>query len=49
MNIAVEHIAIPAADPMGLKNWYERVLGAKAVWDNGQTPPTCLISLANVC
>ena len=48
MNIAVEHIAIPAADPMGLKNWYERVLGAKAVWDNGQTPPTCLLSLANV-
>ena len=48
MNISVEHIAIPAADPVALKNWYERVLGAKAVWDNGQTPPTCLISLANV-
>ena len=48
MNIAVEHIAIPAADPVALKNWYERVLGAKSVWDNGQTPPTYLISLANV-
>ena len=48
MNISVEHIAIPAADPVALKSWYERVLGAKAVWDNGQTPPTCLISLANV-
>ena len=48
MNIAVEHIAIPAADPVGLKNWYERVLGAKVLWDNGQTPPTYLISLANV-
>ena len=48
MNITVEHIAIPAADPLALKNWYERVLGAREVFNNGQTPPTCLISLANV-
>jgi catechol 2,3-dioxygenase-like lactoylglutathione lyase family enzyme len=48
MKISVEHIAIPAADPVALKNWYERVLGARPVWDNGQNPPTCLISLANV-
>ena len=48
MNISVEHIAIPAADPAALKSWYERVLGANAVWDNGQNPPTCLLSLANV-
>jgi glyoxylase I family protein len=48
MNIFVEHIAIPAADPAALKNWYERVLGAKPVWENGQNPLTCLISLANV-
>jgi glyoxylase I family protein len=48
MNISVEHIAIPAADPVALKNWYERVLGAREVFSNGQNPPTCLISLANV-
>jgi glyoxylase I family protein len=48
MNISLEHIAIPATNPTTLKNWYERVLGAKPVWDNGQNPPTCLISLANV-
>ena len=48
MNISVEHIAIPAANPVALKSWYERVLGAKALWDNGQNPPTCLISLGNV-
>jgi len=48
MNISVEHIAIPAANPVALKNWYERVLGAQAVWDNGQTPLTCLISLGSV-
>ncbi|HUB86326.1 MAG TPA: VOC family protein [Verrucomicrobiae bacterium] len=48
MNIAVEHLAIVAKDPVALKNWYERVLGAKTVWDNGQNPPTCLISLGHV-
>ena len=48
MNIKVEHIAIVAKDPVTLKSWYERVLGAKPVFDNGQTPPTCLISLGNV-
>ena len=48
MNISVEHIAIPAADPIALKKWYEQVLGAKLVFDNGQNPPTYLISLGNV-
>jgi len=45
MNFFVEHIAIPAADPVALKNWYERVLGARPVWDNGQQPLVCLIEL----
>ncbi len=48
MNISVEHIAIPAADPTGLKNWYERVLGAKPIFDNGQNPATYLVSLGTV-
>jgi glyoxylase I family protein len=48
MNISVEHIAIPAADPSALTNWYEKILGAKLVFDNGQNPATYLISLANV-
>jgi glyoxylase I family protein len=48
MNFSVEHIAIPATNPVALKNWYERVLGARPVFDNGQDPPTCLIALANV-
>ena len=37
MKISVEHIGIPATDPIALKNWYVRVLGARPVWDNGQT------------
>jgi glyoxylase I family protein len=45
MNISIEHIAIPAADAVALKNWYVRVLGARVVYDNGQNPPTFLIAL----
>jgi catechol 2,3-dioxygenase-like lactoylglutathione lyase family enzyme len=48
MNITVEHIAIVAKDPVALKSWYERVLGAREVFNNGQTPLTCLIALGNV-
>jgi catechol 2,3-dioxygenase-like lactoylglutathione lyase family enzyme len=45
MNFSVEHIAIPAADPTALKNWYERVLGARLLWDNGQQPLLCLMEM----
>jgi len=45
MNIAFEHIAIPSPNPVALKNWYERVLGAREIFNNGQTPPTCLLAL----
>ena len=45
MNISLEHIAIPATNPVALKKWYERVLGARPIWDNGQNPPVCLIAL----
>ena len=46
MNFSIEHIGIPAADSVALKNWYERVLGARVIWDNGQQPPTFIIALA---
>ena len=48
MNFKLEHIGIPAKDSVALKNWYERVLGALPLWDNGQHPPTSLIALGNV-
>jgi glyoxylase I family protein len=48
MNISVEHLAIVAKDPAALKTWYERVLGAREVFNNGQNPLTCLIALGNV-
>ncbi len=46
MNFSIEHIGVPAADSVALKNWYERVLGARVIWDNGQKPPTFIIALA---
>ena len=45
MNISIEHIAIPSPNPTALKNWYERVLGAREVFNNNQNPPTLLIAL----
>jgi glyoxylase I family protein len=48
MNISVEHIAIVAKDPAALKSWYERVLGAREVFNNGENPPTFLVALGNV-
>jgi len=45
MNISIEHIAIPSPNPTALKNWYERVLGAREIFNNNQNPPTLLIAL----
>jgi glyoxylase I family protein len=45
MNISIEHIGLPAKDAVALKAWYERVLGAKPLLDNGEQPPSCLLSL----
>ncbi|MGA2029687.1 MAG: VOC family protein [Verrucomicrobiota bacterium] len=45
MNFSIEHVAVPAADPATLKNWYVRVLGARVIWDKRQTPPSFLIAL----
>lgn len=45
MNVSIEHIAIPSPDPAALKTWYERVLGAREIFNNGQQPPTFLIAL----
>lgn len=45
MNFTVEHLGLPARDPAALKDWYARMLGAKVVFDNGQTPPAFLLAL----
>jgi glyoxylase I family protein len=45
VNFTVEHLGLPARDPAALKDWYARMLGAKVVFDNGQTPPAFLLAL----
>ncbi len=45
MNIAFEHLAIPSPNPVALRDWYVRVLGAREIFNNGQNPPTLLIAL----
>ncbi len=45
MNFTVEHLGLPARNPVALKDWYLRVLGAKLVFENGETPPAFFLSL----
>jgi glyoxylase I family protein len=42
----VEHLGLPARDPVALKDWYAHMLGAKVVFGNDQTPPAFLLALS---
>jgi glyoxylase I family protein len=48
MNFSIEHIGVPAKNPVALKDWYVRVLDAKVIWESGKNPPAFFISLGNV-
>jgi catechol 2,3-dioxygenase-like lactoylglutathione lyase family enzyme len=39
LEYSVEHLGLAAQDTTALKNWYERVFGARVVFSNGETPP----------
>lgn len=43
MVCGVDHVAIAAKDSRALVDWYCDVLGLRVVFDNGKTPPTCLV------
>jgi glyoxylase I family protein len=45
MKFRVEHLGLAARDPVVLKDWYARVLGAEVVFANDQTPPAFLLAL----
>ena len=47
MEFVIEHLGLAARDPQALKEWYLSALGAKLVFDNGQSPPAFLISLGS--
>jgi glyoxylase I family protein len=42
----VEHIGLAAKDATGLRQWYERVLGAELMWEISKEPPAALITLS---
>jgi glyoxylase I family protein len=45
MTFSLEHLGLPARDPIALKDWYVKTLDAKVVFHNGQTPPMFLLTL----
>ena len=45
MNFSVEHLGLPARDPRALRDWYVRMLGARLVFSNDQTPPAFFLAL----
>lgn len=44
--LSVEHIGLASRDTVALKDWYTTILGARVVFDNGETPPAFVVSLA---
>lgn len=47
MKFSVEHLGLPSREPTALKNWYEKVLDAKLIFENGQTPPAYFLQLGD--
>jgi glyoxylase I family protein len=45
MNFTVEHLGLPAQNPVALKDWYVKTLDANVVFENGQTPPAFFLAL----
>jgi len=41
----LEHIGLAAHDPVTLRDWYVRALGARELYCNGETPPAFLLEL----
>lgn len=42
---SLEHIGLAAQDPTALKDWYERVLGARVMYNSANIPPTYFVEL----
>jgi glyoxylase I family protein len=45
MKFTMEHLGLPARNPLTLKDWYVRVLGASVTFENGGTPPAFFLAL----
>lgn len=42
---SVEHLGLAAPDPATLKDWYEKVFGARVVFSNTVAPPSFIIEM----
>lgn len=42
---SLEHLGLAAQDTIALKDWYERVLGARVVFNNDEKPPAFVIEM----
>ena len=42
---SIEHLGLAAPDPTALKDWYEKVFGARVVFSSGTTPPAFIIEM----
>lgn len=44
MNWRIEHLGLPAQDPVALRDWYVRVLDARVVWSQAGPPPVFFLA-----
>lgn len=45
MNFSCEHFGLAACDPVGLRDWYVKVLGARQVRELARKPPAFMLEL----
>ena len=45
MTFSLEHLGLPARNPVALKDWYVTTLDAQVVFDDGQNPPAFFLAL----
>lgn len=45
MNLSIEHLGLPALDPVALQAWYVRTLGGRVVFASGTQPPAYFVAL----
>lgn len=45
MNFSIEHLGLPARDPVATRDWYVRTLDGKETFNDGKTPPCFFVQL----
>ena len=45
MNFTIEHLGLPALDPVALKDWYVKLFEGEMVYTDGATPPAFFVRM----